>query len=645
MRAEETVQLLLCPSLPCALRGWALQSPAQKHPVWSRGAAVQQGERRGMSVIGLRRDVGRRARNKFVGTGRRRQSVAVAASLSVALTVPLALGLSTPVAAAPSTPSPYDPALFASAGLASVTLPGGGVVFDTDTDMISAGNPVPMNGINVVKVAGSPGYTVFEAQDWTIPAGTTVQAAGSSPLVLLAVGDISVAGRLSADAPRGAGREAAVRAWRGSAAPAAPAVQHSPLGAGAEASGARGARVARPSTMFTARSPPAEAAVRVTVWQTSPSDAIPGSGGGNGASCPGSPQPGSPSAGGAGGGAVVLAALDAIDVSGTISANGGTGSPLTDPQHAGGGGGSGGAIVVTAPAVTVNGYLCAVGAAGGGPSNPSDPSSLVDGGGGGGGRIAVATGDLVDLSGAHATVHGGTGGPSPTDCSNVDNNNGPTGGATGTITSRPFLNVDNPAQATTGDPVPFTVTPAIGALSAVSWDFGDGGAGAGSTAAHTYTSPGTYTATVTATVATSGATVTAQSQVTVTGAAQPTLTSIAATPATGQLHPTETQPFTATGTFSDATTADLAGAVTWTSTNPAVATVDPTGQVTAVTPGATQIVATSTSQPGITGTAASDRYHRTTGPPGPQPFFRRHSRRAGSGLHGGGIRPVRRRPR
>ena len=86
-----------------------------------------------------------------------------------------------------------------------MTLPGGGVVFDTDTDMISAGNPVPMNGINVVKVAGSPGYTVFEAQDWTIPAGTTVQAAGSSPLVLLAVGDISVAGRLSADAPPGGG--------------------------------------------------------------------------------------------------------------------------------------------------------------------------------------------------------------------------------------------------------------------------------------------------------------------------------------------------------------------------------------------------------------------------------------------------------
>ena len=51
------------------------------------------------------RDVGSRARNKFVGTERRRHSVAVAASLSVALTVPLALGLSTPVAAAPRRPA------------------------------------------------------------------------------------------------------------------------------------------------------------------------------------------------------------------------------------------------------------------------------------------------------------------------------------------------------------------------------------------------------------------------------------------------------------------------------------------------------------------------------------------------------------
>lgn len=133
----------------------------------------------------------------------------------------------------------------------------------------------------------------------------------------------------------------------------------------------------------------------------------------------------------------------------------------------------------------------------------------------------------------------------------------------------------------------------------------------GRIAAHVYTSPGTYTVTAIATVATSGATVTAQSQVVVSGAAQPTLTSIAVNPTGGQLHPTQTEQFTATGTFSDTTTADLAGTVNWTSTNPAAASVDPTGQVTAAAPGTTQIAATSTSQPGIIGTATLTV---TTGP-------------------------------
>ncbi len=574
-----------------------------------------------MSVIGwrgwTRREVASWTRNKFVGTGRRRHSVAVAASLSVALTVPLALGLSPSLAAAAPTPSPYDPALFASAGLASVTLPGGVVVFDTDTDTISqgttilygSGNPNPagiqvsFNGINVETVAGSPDYTVFEAQDWTIPAGTTVQAVGSRPLVLLALRDISVAGRLSADAPPTGGPGVAPeptvgQGGSGVCSPSVPELASGGGGGGFGGSGGTGGPAI--NNVHSVVAPGGFAGASNGLADQS-LNAIPGSDGGNGASCT---PPSSPPTGGAGGGAVVVAALDAIDVSGTISANGGAGAPPTDLQHAGGGGGSGGAIVVTAPAVTVNGYLCAVGASGGGPSNPSDPVGGAGGGGGGGGRITAITGDVVDLSGAHATVHGGTGAPSTTSCANVDNDNGATGGATGTITSRPFLIVDNPAQATTGDSVPFAVTPAIGALSSVSWDFGDGGSAAGSTTAHVYSSPGTYAVTVTATVATSGAMVTAQSQVTVTGAAQPTLASIAVNPAFADLHPTQSQQFSATGTFSDTTTADLAEAVTWTSTNPAVATVDSAGQVTAVAPGPTQIVATSTSQPEIAGVAA-----------------------------------------
>ncbi len=465
-----------------------------------------------MSVIGWqRRDVGGRASTKFVGTGRRRYCVAVAASLSVALTVPLALGLSPSLAAAAPTPSPYDPALFASAGLASVTLPAGGVVFDTTNDTISAGNPVPMNGINVKTVAGSPDYTVFEAQDWTIPAGTTVQAVGSRPLVLLAVGDISVAGRLSADAPPtgGSGPASGPTVGQGGAGVCSLSVPELASGGGGGGFGGIGGTGGPATNNGRSVVAPGGSAGPTDGLPDQSLAAMPGSDGGAGATCP---SPGLPQAGGGGGGAVVIAALGAVDVSGVISANGAMGSPSPDLQHAAGGGGSGGAIVVSAPAGDRRRFPLCGRRLGGGSSDPGNPSGspFIDGGGGGGGRITVVTGDAVDLSAAHATVHGGTGGASTTSCANVDNDNGPTGGTTGTITSRPYLTVDNPAQAATGDPVSFVATPAIGTLSAVSWDFGDGANAAGSTAADTYTSPGTYTATATATVATSGATVTAR---------------------------------------------------------------------------------------------------------------------------------------
>lgn len=69
------------------------------------------------------------------------------------------------------------------------------------------------------------------------------------------------------------------------------------------------------------------------------------------------------------------------------------------------------------------------------------------------------------------------------------------------------------------------------------------------------------------------------------------LQSIAITPATVNLNPAGTQALTATGSFSNDTMANITNTVTWSSGNPAVATVSATGVVTAVAVGSTQITA------------------------------------------------------
>ena len=73
----------------------------------------------------------------------------------------------------------------------------------------------------------------------------------------------------------------------------------------------------------------------------------------------------------------------------------------------------------------------------------------------------------------------------------------------------------------------------------------------------------------------------------------PALVSIAVTPATPRSRLAPTKQFTATGTYSDASTADLTSSVTWASDTPSVATIDATtGDATGVGPGTTTISAT-----------------------------------------------------
>ena len=80
-----------------------------------------------------------------------------------------------------------------------------------------------------------------------------------------------------------------------------------------------------------------------------------------------------------------------------------------------------------------------------------------------------------------------------------------------------------------------------------------------------------------------------------------TLVKVLVTPATATLAPGGTQQLTATGAYSDGTTQDLSGTVTWSSSAAASATVSTSGLATAVSPGSATITATSAA---ITGTAS-----------------------------------------
>ena len=85
---------------------------------------------------------------------------------------------------------------------------------------------------------------------------------------------------------------------------------------------------------------------------------------------------------------------------------------------------------------------------------------------------------------------------------------------------------------------------------------------------------------------------------------KPTLSSLTVTPATATLQTGSTgntQQYTAFGTFNDGSTANPA--VTWTSSNPSIATITAGGLATSVATGTATITATATQHPTITGTS------------------------------------------
>src|SRR5262249_6201706 len=81
----------------------------------------------------------------------------------------------------------------------------------------------------------------------------------------------------------------------------------------------------------------------------------------------------------------------------------------------------------------------------------------------------------------------------------------------------------------------------------------------------------------------------------------PTLLSLTVTPSNVTVTVGATQQYTATGTYSDLSTQNLTGEVTWSSSNTAAATINPDGVASAGGPGSTTISATLGSTTGSTG--------------------------------------------
>ena len=287
----------------------------------------------------------------------------------------------------PALAGPLDPAAFASGGTLDLT--SGSYAFVVS----SSGVPTlaQYDGISYTTLytgtVSAGGVNVFDFDSVTIGAGVTIAAAnggGAGPIALLSRGSEIIAGTIDVSGASGTYAMTAPQpgpgAGGGNAGGAGNSLNTGTGGQGgfvttggggggfAGAGSSAQNRFVGPSSVEVAGGQ-GGAGVAINLA----SNLLGGSSGGNAGSA----------IGGGGGGAIELGATQAIVLSGSVLANGGSGG--TVQFGSGAGGGSGGAIFIHAEAMNISGTLSALGGAGG----ISGGGTGEAGGAGGGGAILL----------------------------------------------------------------------------------------------------------------------------------------------------------------------------------------------------------------------------------------------------------------
>jgi hypothetical protein len=283
--------------------------------------------------------------------------------------------------------------------------PASDVVVDVESGQISGG--ASFTGVDVTHAGTS--MLVFTFSSFTLNSGLSItfanEGADGTAVAFLSQGDMTIGGTMSADGEGGAPEGSS---------PAIGGPDGSGSGGGGSGGGAGGG-----GGGFGGSGAPSQGGIGGGGSYNSDLTAqlAGGSGGGNGYGYSGAYGV-SFGFGGAGGGALQIAALRSVTVTGSVSVNGGDGGPGNVAFGPGsGGGGSGGGILLQARNVTVNsGAVLSANGGNGGPYQAmSEDDYSLGGGGGGGGRIVVVSSGFVYNNGSITAVggfngYGGTGG-------------------------------------------------------------------------------------------------------------------------------------------------------------------------------------------------------------------------------------------
>ncbi len=282
-----------------------------------------------------------------------------------------------------------------------VTLPDGEL--NTDTSSLCAAPPY---------VVADSKYCIVRGDMITVPAGSTVRAVGSRPLVLVAEGSLEVHGAIDLSSHRAAG-EMPASVGAGANASACQGFMRVPESKSVGGGGGAGASFAgRGGGGGDGNNDGQYAGGGLT--QTSPLSRPQvlqgGCRGQNGGGAADHASGGPAGTGGDGGGALYLASKLVVVVTGKVLANG-AGGGGGGAQAGGGGGGSGGFIVLDAPDIKrgENSVLAANGGGGGQGGYYNNPDAITGAGGedGTAGRAALG-GFLSTAAGAGAEGSFGT---------------------------------------------------------------------------------------------------------------------------------------------------------------------------------------------------------------------------------------------